>query len=588
MAYGCALFLRKECDMAYVEPNGVIQIFKGINLDNRYMHTIYFASEAEQNTWFTGKLTNNGRQFTKQYYTRQNGGIVRLKVNSDEILDYTYMRFQNKATGTTDAHSTKWFYAFITSINYVNEGVTEITFEIDVMQTWFIPNGTLLPCYIERQHTTNDTFGLNLEAEPVGSDCYDFTEINVDNVDTDFGSYEVIINTTQEPDVNTMVRDGIVNGTYYDYIQAETSAMGTLKNKMIQALGSWDKNEQSAEIVDLFMFPRAFTYGAAGQMHSTAYHVKHNGKFDQYTPKNKKLFSYPYSALYVTTNDGDNATYKWEYFDGDITSDPTGAQFDVNATLTGGGFIEMHPANYNGILNNYDGKIIMNNFPKCSWNYDAYQAWIASGGQYKANYDLNMIQKKGAWAIAESGLSAVSSIAGQGASAVANSERKKPTNYGTYGINALSSFGQGVASVEKTYLSYTEARDKVSFEFKDARYQPNIIVGQQVPNLAVGYGFLKFRFFKLHVRDDEAKRIDDFFSVFGYAVNKVESPNLHNRQYWNFIKTKNSEIDGNMPASSKAAIANIFDGGIFFWNKNATIGDFKAHMSDGSIDNPIV
>ena len=75
--------------MGYIIPNGVIQIFKGINLDNRYMHTIYFASETEQNTYFTGKLTNSGKQFTEQYYTRHNGGVIRLRVPCDDILEYT-------------------------------------------------------------------------------------------------------------------------------------------------------------------------------------------------------------------------------------------------------------------------------------------------------------------------------------------------------------------------------------------------------------------------------------------------------------------------------------------------------------------
>ena len=41
--------------MAYVQPTGVIQLFKGIALDNRYMHTIYFGSEALQDAWFTNK-----------------------------------------------------------------------------------------------------------------------------------------------------------------------------------------------------------------------------------------------------------------------------------------------------------------------------------------------------------------------------------------------------------------------------------------------------------------------------------------------------------------------------------------------------
>lgn len=573
--------------MAYAVPSGIIQLFRGINLDNRYMHTIYFASESAQNTWFSSKVAYT---FDNQYYTRHNDNVVRVKIACDTISNCTYLRFQNRA-------NTKWYYAFINAINYINENVTEIVFETDVMQTWFISEGTLLPCYIERQHAIADTFGINLESEPVGSDAYDLTEISVADVDTDFASYQVVINTTAEPSGDAgMLRDGIVVGTDFDYIGATASGMSILKNKMGTALGSWDKQQQTADIVDMFMFPTTFTFGQPDSYHSTSYNVYHNGRLSNYTPKNKKLFSYPYSSLYVTTNDGDNASYRWEYFEGDITTGISPAVFDVNATLTGGGFIEMHPHSYNGVLNNYDSKVVMNNFPKCSWNYDAYQAWIASGGQFKANYEAQMLQKKGAIAIAKAGLNAVSSTVGT-AESLQNAietvptrgpRKGKVTNPQSYAINSALSGAGGILDVEQTSLEYQEARAKVGFEFKDASYEPNIIVGQQVPNLAVGYKYLKFRFFNLHVRDDEAKRIDDFFSVYGYAVNKVETPNLHNRKHWNFIKTQNAQISGNMPASSKMAIANIFNGGIFFWKNGDNIGNFNVETSQGTIDNPIV
>ena len=568
--------------MAYVVPSGIIQLFRGINLDNRYMHTIYFASESAQNTWFTSKIAYN---YTAQMYTRHNNNTIKLKVKCDVIANCTYLRFQNELGG-------KWYYAFINAINYINENTTEIIFEIDVVQTWFIQGGTLLPCYIERQHATNDTFGLNLELEPIGSDAYDLTEIEVDDVDNDFSDYQVVINTTEEPTTGNMIRDGIVVGTDYDYAGITSGGMGILKNKMIQALGSWDKNEQTADIVDMFMFPTAFTIGAEGQYHSTQYHVYHNGRFANYTPKNNKLFAYPYSQLYVTTCDGDTGSYRWEYFEGDVTTGLVAMAFDVNATLTGGGMIEMHPASYNGIADNYDAKLVMNNFPKCSWNYDAYQAWVANGGQYKSNYEMNMIQQKGAYAILQGTVSAVSSLASQEASNVVSYPTK---NQGSQIQRPASATIQGFATgssatlaIEQTSLSYTEARDKVGFEFKDARYAPNIIVGQQVPNISVGYHFLKYRFFNMHVRDDEAKRIDDFFSVYGYATNKVVTPNLSNRKHWNFIKTKNAQISGNMPASSKAALAKIFDGGIFFWRNGDEVGNFNVETSNGSIDNPIL
>ena len=557
--------------MSYVQPNSVIQLFQGINLDNRYMHTIYFANESAQNSWFTGKVF---KTYQGQSYTRYTRNQIKIKDDATSLFNCTYMRFMN------DRSADKWFYAFILAVEYVNENTTLITYEIDVMQTWFISNGTLLPCYIERQHVNNDTFGTNLEAEPVGSDVYDFTEISVSGVDSDFSRYDAVLCTTEEPVESNMLRDGIACGATYDYFpvpQPWSGSWGTLKNKILQALGSWDKQQQSADIVDMFMFPLKF----CSQNYET-YHVVHNGKLDNYTPKNNKLHSYPYSSLYITTNDGDTAMYKWEYFEGDIIHNETGAQFELNATLTGGGYIELHPRAYNGILENFDAKIVMQNFPKCSWYYDAYQAWVASGGQYKAQYDLNMVQKKGAIAIAQAGINAVATTAN---TAGALERTNEPV---TKAISGAANVANSVLNIEQTSLSYTEARDKIAFEFKDARYEPNILLGAQVPNISVGKKFLGYKFYKMHIRDDEAKRIDDFFSVYGYAINKVETPNLTGRQYWNFIKTRNAEISGNMPSSSKAAIGRIFDGGIFFWSNGDNVGNFRQSVTQDSINNPIV
>ena len=165
--------------MAYVQPNSVIQLFQGINLDNRYMHTIYFANESAQNSWFTGKVF---KTYQGQSYTRYTKNQIKIKDDATSLLNCTYMRFMNDRTVD------KWFYAFITSVEYVNENTALVTYEIDVMQTWFIQNGTLLPCYIERQHVLDDTFSTNLEAEPVGSEVYDFTEISVDDVASDFST----------------------------------------------------------------------------------------------------------------------------------------------------------------------------------------------------------------------------------------------------------------------------------------------------------------------------------------------------------------------------------------------------------------
>ena len=63
------------------------------------------------------------------------------------------------------------FFAFINSSEYISNTVSEIHFEIDVIQSWFF-DFTLQRCFIEREHSITDEIGDNIVGE----------EINVGNI----------------------------------------------------------------------------------------------------------------------------------------------------------------------------------------------------------------------------------------------------------------------------------------------------------------------------------------------------------------------------------------------------------------------
>lgn len=597
--------------MAYVNPSGTIELMRGVNLDNRYMHTLYFASKADRDEYFTPLVTN---VFTNQMYTRVTNGVIRIRAFCEDINDITYMRFKNRING-------RYYYAFVNSCEYVNENVTAISFEIDVIQTWFIgANALPSKVYIKRQHVnvSDDTIFKQLEPEPFGSEIYDFDSIrdcaqsgatiDPSNAERDFNGYSLVMNTSAQPDATKIVQDGIVNGTKFLVFDPSESAVNII-NQMEAQLGSWDKNEQSAEIVDLYMFPKYFAgamdndgnyYPDTPSHNESTYWIKHPQRYDILEPQNKKLYAYPYSFLYATTRDGDSGEYRWEYFSHDVTlPNALPVEFKVNANVTGGGSIEMHPMNYNGMAENFDAKLSMNNFPKCAWAYDAYQAFVASGGTSKLYYNSDMVEKKGMnaqrqnfisnapKAIVEGGAAVGAGILATGASATAG-----PVGLSAVGGAVLA--GGGMASIGHTTtmglkdqaIEYEmdEAQHKIAFAFQDASYMPNMVVGKATPNIAVGKNYLGYRFFHCHVRESEMIKIDNMLSIFGYNVNNVDTPHLHNRPYWNFIQTDGVVIKGDMPSSTKSAIAKIFDGGIFFWNSqnvsNANIGNFGMSVNN--------
>ena len=93
-----------------------------------------------------------------QSYQRYGRNQIKVQIPMDLLLDCNYLMFNNQRFGN------KWFYAFITHLEYISEVVTLVSYEIDVLQTWafdYTPN----PCYIERCHAVTDDPGDNLVEE---------------------------------------------------------------------------------------------------------------------------------------------------------------------------------------------------------------------------------------------------------------------------------------------------------------------------------------------------------------------------------------------------------------------------------------
>lgn len=68
------------------------------------------------------------------------------------------------------------------------------------------------------------------------------------------------------------------------------------------------------------------------------------------------------------------------------------------------------------------------------------------------------------------------------------------------------------------------------------------------------------------IRPEYVTQITNYFKMFGYKVNKLEVPNLKSRQHYNYIKTVDANIVGDIPANDLSAIKGIFDKGVTIWH----------------------
>lgn len=139
----------------YIAPNSIIRCLSGVPIDNTYRNTLWWNTAAEQEAYFWSK---NKIQLTAQSYQRVNRGYLKIAVPVEQLYDCNYLMFQNTSFGN------KWFYAFITNVEYVNNTTTRVQYELDVMQTWFF-DYTLGQNFVSREHIAVDTIGANLIPE---------------------------------------------------------------------------------------------------------------------------------------------------------------------------------------------------------------------------------------------------------------------------------------------------------------------------------------------------------------------------------------------------------------------------------------
>ena len=77
----------------------------------------------------------------------------------------------------------------------------------------------------------------------------------------------------------------------------------------------------------------------------------------------------------------------------------------------------------------------------------------------------------------------------------------------------------------------------------------------------------------MQIRAEYARKIDDYFSMFGYKIGEIGTPQIRNRSAWDFVKTRNCTISGNIDLDYLVILRSIFDRGVTIWHTN-DIGNY--------------
>lgn len=546
----------------YVNPQSDIYLLKGIPLEPTYDHTLYFATEALQSGYFLN--TVGIKQFTRQTYQRVNKGTLRITANANDINDYNYLMFRNLRTDTVPRN--KWFYAFITRVEYVNENLTEVSYMIDELQTWFFEK-QLEECFVEREHSVSDILYENLVPENLETGEYESEELG-NPTTNDYGNilndYSVIVAASVKKDPTTQaivdVSGAFYNGlfgglayTIFNYRDYQTP------RDLVVAITSFFTDVanafKSSAIYCVFLAPTNMIDEDAqvGKTIEVTFPKKNSGDIinngrDTYTPRNKKLYTYPYNFLYCTNAQGNAAAFPYEYFNTSLPSCHFNLQGDMCITPS----VILYPRYFKGVDNNIDEKMILGGYPMLTYNTDAFTAWLAQN---------------------------MGSLVTQGLATAGGLVQDDITHNRLWYANQANPSFMG-SMIEKDFASGA----LISTGLEIAGTLANVGLHMMMPPQTKGaYGgqtlaadrMLNYYFYRKHIRKEFAEIIDKYFDMFGYATHKVKIPNINSRPHWNYVQTKGCKVGGNIPSEANAKICEIFNHGITFWKNPSEVGNYS-------------
>jgi len=558
--------------MAVITPQTDVYLLK-CPLEISDINQLTFANATAQYNYFNSLPKLAVDNFTYQ----RKDGTIRYGANFDSLLSYNYVMYRN------DAYSNKWFYAFITGMEYLNDNVTAISIKTDVWQTWQFAL-TYKPVLIDREHTNDDTVGANTIPEGLelgemvcNGDVTNFG-VNVSGV----GDWVIVIDVSmiENPGPNqtlqyswltgantpSMYVNGIPSGLYHIILGVNSSTVTSARD----VINVYDKAGLSEAIQNVYILPRDLvgnvefgltlsTTGSApsasvGGLAMPAYSqgvtslgtstFNRRTAIRNYIPKNNKVLCWPYNYFLISNNAGTSMPYHYEDFSGNVS-------FKVEGAFGPSGSTKAIPVDYKYILNSenaYDYSVNGAKYPMCAWTTDSYTNWLTQ----------NAVNMEHEWWQA---------VLGGGVQGMQTTWDVGVQYGGVAGVGAgLAQYGAGLIG---TALSQHRAKSNANLIPDQAKGNTNSgdIVWAKLRS--------QFTFIPMSIKPEIAKCIDEFFSQFGYKTNRVKVPNITGRRNWNYVKTVGCYIEADIPQDDLAEIKSMFDNGITLWHNPATFADYS-------------
>lgn len=571
-------------DVSNVIPAAEVIFLAGIP-DISGENTIFFYDRYTQEIWFrqheSPTLSSRADTYTNINIMR---GTMMVNYDAETILNgANYIMIKNK---------NKWYYCFLTGVVQNSVNSSTVSFEVDALQTYLFDYG-IVQAYIEREHVTNDTVQNIYTGKSALKDQLECGDYIIDERKTNsLGGYSVIVWSAQNASGSqtSSTHYGLYNGV--DGHRINRSSYGN-DNDFANAINVYinDLTEAGAgnSIVGICQVPNTF-YG------NNPYTLTINtpDAVDNYTPRNKILLSYPYTFCVAGSNTGPSSELMFELAD----------TYNISCLcyymLSPSPQAIMFPQNYRNLTNDVDDAIKIDAYPQCAYAIDSYKAWLAlNSNQVSAQYVNNLTNYNTAMEIAGNNraladqntfLNSIGSLGGvisglatgniigavgsgiSGITGAIGSQISANNSYINTKIQASASSAMAVRSLN----AKMNDAEKMPMTPRggsggNAPFQYMFFTGSGTANAGMGDFFLERR----SIKYEQAVRLDNYYDMYGYKVDRLGIPNEDHRvNYW-YTKTASIMLSGAIPYQYMSQIETRYNSGLRWWRSEALFGNFS-------------
>ena len=574
--------------MPYIPPNSDVVLCRGVPIESDYRHTLYFDSIAAQNNYFFSKAF---KQFHNVSYQRERRNVITLEIPATQVYACNYLLFKNTSYGE------KWFFAFVNSVEYVNDNVTDVYYELDVMQTWMFEY-TLSQCMVEREHSVTDKIFENTKPENIGyGELMCGVSRNLLSSRGLLGEYACVITSKPHSSGDVPIKLYSQFCPVYGYI-GRAEDMNVIVQEFVRT--GWQDAVLSVTVGNKLMAQGAdethfdmpkqvpkedfkfVCYGVTSGINEGEEQFKDqlpNG----YKPRNKKLFGYPYNQLWISNNQGTVNEYRYE----DFKLDKDGFfHMEVAASGISSPECVLYPLDYRGVAKYYDHALVLTGYPTVPWIGDTYKAYMAMN----RNQIENAIFTQGANGLMNTvsaflgGAMTVNNAADmlQAAKADASNAGKTVSQTTKTGLRQQATGGifSAIGTAGTSVVDFMTSVWQVEAKLQDvSNIPPNVGGLSGAGSVTNALSRFDYSTYYMCVKPEYAEIVDKFFDMFGYNTCTVKVPNTHSRPHWNYVKTIGCEIQGFLPQEAANIIKAVYDHGVTFWKNGDEVGNYTLDNS---------